>query len=121
MKIFENFAIHTTLNKYKTRVEELKKCVDDYLETTYYLNVFNKRFQCDQCSSFMFTEYALKIHRKKIHEDYVKKTLSIHCDYCDEILDTSKRTKAHYKNFHPNQPIITRYGNMGCGEFKGGA
>ena len=67
------------------------------------------RFNCDQCSTFFFSEVPLKAH-KKYHEQFkdYKRKLSIQCDYCDEILDTTFRTKAHYKNLHPNQPIITK-------------
>merc|ERR1711936_889799 len=82
-----------------------------------------KRYNCTQCKAFYFGEVALKVHFKRVHENYKlnKKLMQIQCDYCDEVLSSTHKIKTHYKNFHPDQPIITegleKYECSECSEF----
>ena len=94
----------------------------------------HKRYNCDLCDAFYFTDHCLKVHCRRIHKsesilEFTKQSTkqskkqlsSIPCDYCNEVFTASFFLKKHYKNLHPGQPIIAegqnKYDCTKCHDF----
>ena len=140
-KHLEMLPEHRNLKPYSWNPKLNMKC--DYCETIlnstqeakmhYKTEHFNQpmileghtRYTCSLCNAFYFTEFGLKKHNRRAHDEtiYDKDCLPdpVPCDYCSEVFTSSYRIKAHYKNIHPTLPIVIKghkkYNCDNCSEF----
>ena len=93
-----------------------------------------KKYSCDECEDFFFSDKELKEHlyrnhgRSKINKDKtfppkegITRIINLQCDHCQEILRTTRLAKIHYQTCHPTLEMIApgrnRYSCTQCSEF----